>query len=280
MTITLKKCGIGKGARQATAAVVLVMALTLQSSFVLAQPAPPQAAPAPAVTPATPAPTPGEAAAASASQPSPTPVAAIDAPAPAVGQAVDPSAPAAPAAPGTAATPDTSAKLEQADLLAVADAKRHVRDGSVMPEALGTLFFTAWQHALLQEAKIGFNTRLPEGAVTGDSQQQQRPPGPREISLGGIAFANSSQWTVWLNGVRVTPTAIPEQVLDIKVSSSYIDLKWYDTNTNKIFPIRLRPQERFNLDMRLFLPGVGVPEDMTAGADAGAPPAGTPEGAM
>jgi hypothetical protein len=46
--------------------------------------------------------------------------------------------------------------------------------------------------------------------------------------------------------------------MDIKVSRAYIDLKWFDGYTNKIYPIRLRPQERFNLDSRIFLPGTGA----------------------
>jgi hypothetical protein len=143
-------------------------------------------------------------------------------------------------------------------LLATADAKRHVRDGSLMAdENFPTLFFTAWQHALLQEAKIGF-LGSRSGGGSSNAEQAQKDPGIREVSLGGIAFANSAQWTVWLNGVRVTPNAFPQQVLDIKVTQNYIDLKWFDNYTNKIYPIRLRPQERFNLDSRIFLPGAGV----------------------
>lgn len=145
-----------------------------------------------------------------------------------------------------------------AELMALADAKRYVRDATVTPENVSTLFFTAWQHALLQEAKIGFTTRAPEPGEVGTASNEGAAPGIRELSLGGIAFANSKKWTVWLNTVRVTPDAIPDQVLDIKVSRSHIDLKWFDRFTNKIYPVRLRPHERFNLDSRIFLPGNGT----------------------
>lgn len=156
------------------------------------------------------------------------------------------------AAPGAGAVDNTA-------LLAIASAKQQVRDASVTPEEVTTLFFTAWQHALLQEAKIGFETALPQpGAVASSSSGAPRDPGIREIALGGIAFYNPDRWTVWLNGVRITPEAIPEAVMDIKVSRAYIDLKWFDGYTNKIYPIRLRPQERFNLDSRIFLPGTGA----------------------
>lgn len=142
-------------------------------------------------------------------------------------------------------------------LLAISNAKAFVRDATLTPESVDTLFFTAWQHALLNEAKEGFVTAPAEaGAVAG--QAAGRDPGIREISLGGIAFSATDRWTVWLNGVRVTPNALPDAIMDIKVSRAYIDLKWFDGYTNKIYPIRLRPQERFNLDSRIFLPGTGA----------------------
>lgn len=149
---------------------------------------------------------------------------------------------------------------DNTELLAIAGAKSRLRDGSVVPDPEQTLFFTAWQHSLLQEAKIGFITRRPSpGEVaTGQNTNAPRDPGIRELTLGGIAFGDIGKWTVWLNGVRVTPDAIPDQVMDIKVSRAYIDLKWFDRYTNRIYPVRLRPHERFNLDSRIFLPGTGT----------------------
>lgn len=154
--------------------------------------------------------------------------------------------------------PDTSAAPSQPSLLGISAAKQNVRDATVTPESVNTLFFTAWQHALLQDAKIGFKTALPMGSATSGGSAVGRDPGIREIALGGIAFSSDSRWTVWLNGVRITPDAIPQAVMDIKVSRHHIDLKWFDGYTNKIYPIRLRPQERFNLDSRIFLPGTGA----------------------
>lgn len=160
-----------------------------------------------------------------------------------------------PASDGTANAVRKS--VDNTVLLNIAEAKSRLRDATVLPEALKTLFFTAWQHALLQESKEGFNTRLPNPGEVGSSGGSNAPrdPGIRELSLGGISYGSGSKWTVWLNGVRITPDAIPEQVLDIKVSRAFIDLKWYDGYTNKIYPVRMRPHERFNLDSRIFLPG-------------------------
>lgn len=165
--------------------------------------------------------------------------------------------------PGTDLTVETIAATVNAapsapSLLAISAAKQNVRDASITPESLQTLFFTAWQHELLKDAKVGFKTALPMGGATSGGNAVGRDPGIREISLGGIAFSSDSRWTVWLNGVRITPDAIPQAVMDIKVSRHHIDLKWFDGYTNKIYPIRLRPQERFNLDSRIFLPGTGA----------------------
>lgn len=145
-----------------------------------------------------------------------------------------------------------------AELMAMADAKKHLRDSTLTPELVESLLFTAWQHALLQEAKIGFTTRAPDSSSDGGASAQGGEPGIRELSLGGIAFYTPTRWTVWMNSVRITPDAIPDQVLDIKVSRSHIDIKWFDRYTNRIYPVRLRPHERFNLDSRIFLPGGGT----------------------
>lgn len=168
----------------------------------------------------------------------------------------------APPVPGVESAPDVGTAnavrqdIDNTVLLNIAEAKSHLRDATVLPESLQTLFFTAWQHALLQEAKKLFTTRLPNpGEVGSSASTAPRNPGIRELSLGGIAYGSGKKWTVWLNGVRITPDAIPPEVLDIKVSRAYIDLKWFDGYSNKIYPVRMRPHERFNLDSRIFLPG-------------------------
>ena len=131
---------------------------------------------------------------------------------------------------------------------------------AIKPEDLKTLFFTAWQYALLNEAKQLFTTRPPTSGEIAQSENPDapRPTGPREISLGGIAYHDAKNWTVWLNNQRIKPDAIPKEVLDIKVGRDHIDLKWYDLSSNLIYPIRLRPHQRFNLDSRIFLPGTGT----------------------
>jgi hypothetical protein len=121
-------------------------------------------------------------------------------------------------------------------------------------DALSTLFFTKWQHALLQEAREGYTTRPPDSTDASGSVVK----GPREISLGGIVYSNKDKWVVWLNKQRVTPDALPREVMDLQVSTDFVELKWYDAYTNQIFPVRLRAHQRFNIDSRIFLPGAGI----------------------
>ena len=136
-----------------------------------------------------------------------------------------------------------------------------LRQPDVLPQDMKTVFFTLWQHRLLEEQRRnGVNTH---GATEQEIQASNAPPenrvrGIRELSLGGIVYASGEDWVVWLNGVRVTPDAIPKQVIDIQVKNDFIELKWFDSWTNLIFPIRLRPHQRFNLDSRIFLPGTAA----------------------
>lgn len=122
-----------------------------------------------------------------------------------------------------------------------------------------SLVFTPSQYALLREARIGFNTRTPtsqELRMGDPNDPNYRPPAAiRDVALGGIAFESPDDWTIWLNGKRVTPDALPSEALDLRVYRDFIELKWFDSRSNQVFPIRLRPSQKFNLDTRVFLPG-------------------------
>ena len=84
---------------------------------------------------------------------------------------------------------------------------------------------------------------------------QLPPQEERYVTLGGIAYRSTKSWTIWLNGQRVTPDALPEEILDLKVFKSYVEMRWYDKYTKRIMPIRMRSNQRFHLDARIFLPG-------------------------
>jgi hypothetical protein len=111
------------------------------------------------------------------------------------------------------------------------------------------------EYALIQEARRGFEARLPGTSRATTQSRTREIRARRDLMLGGIIFTSDDNWSVYLNEVRITPGNLPEEILDIQVHSDFIRLKWFDKGTNTIFPVRLRPNQRFNLDARLFFPG-------------------------
>lgn len=137
------------------------------------------------------------------------------------------------------------------------------------PRDIPSLMFTFWEHTAIIDAKRDAERQAgTRRAVTEDELARELrkstapaepkpkpPPEMRELRLGGILYTNKEDWTIWLNEQRVTPTALPSEIIDLRVSRHYIEVKWYDDYTAQIFPIKLRPHQRFNLDSRIFLPG-------------------------
>lgn len=129
----------------------------------------------------------------------------------------------------------------------------------VNPNEIPSLLFTHWEHAALMDAKRSIGAvRAPTQAELNAANREEGytpPPESRELKLGGIVYKSKEEWTIYLNDTRVTPKALPPDVIDLRVYEEYIDMKWFDAYTNQIFPVRLRPHQRFNLDTRIFLPG-------------------------
>jgi hypothetical protein len=136
--------------------------------------------------------------------------------------------------------------LEQ-ELLASAPNQTYV------PPGVPSLFLTPQEYASLQEARNGF-------AVQKDPEEvgmilEEGIPAMREISLQGILFKSESDWTIWMNNQQMTPDRLPLEILEIHVTKDYVAIKWFDRDANQVVPVRLRPNQRFNLDARIFLPG-------------------------
>lgn len=130
------------------------------------------------------------------------------------------------------------------------------------PNDIPSLLFTYWERIAINDARRSSrdgsfkNTEDDSGnAEVPVEERIKPPPEEREISLGGIVYVALDDWTIWLNGERVTPQALPKEILDLKVHEEFIEVKWFDEWSNQIFPIRLRPHQRFNIDTRIFLPG-------------------------
>ncbi len=143
------------------------------------------------------------------------------------------------------------------------DSEQYLSDEfKINPNRIPSLMFTFWEYSAIQDARSSVGSvRAPTDAeLARDLNKAQRekvkpPPDEREIRLGGIVYVRGDDWTIWLNEQRVTPNAIPPEVLDLQVFKEYIEVKWFDDYTNQIFPIRLRAHQKFNIDSRIFLPG-------------------------
>ena len=140
--------------------------------------------------------------------------------------------------------------------------KEKLKKDVFRPSNIPSLVFTPSQHAMLSEARLGFNTRIPTptelqpgDAPSPDDPNYRAPPSVRKLSLGGIVFNTPDEWTIYLNNKRITPDAMPAEAVDLRVYKDFIELRWFDSQTNQIFPVRLRPNQTFNLDGRVFLPG-------------------------
>lgn len=156
---------------------------------------------------------------------------------------------------------------EQGDVPADAPVEMEVVSvKSVAPVSIPSLLFNYWEQTAINEAKKsaasgGFKRDVTEDEISRamdaplDQERPKPPPEEREIKLGGILFTTQNDWTIWLNGQRVTPDALPKEIIDLRVYKHYIDMKWQDEYTRRLYPIRLRAHQRFNLDNRMFLPG-------------------------
>ncbi|NCO02966.1 MAG: hypothetical protein GW903_02105 [Alphaproteobacteria bacterium] len=131
------------------------------------------------------------------------------------------------------------------------------RNPGVVPSTIGPVFFTDSEIELVRNARKGLVTRAPTPAELNEltGEETAIPLGPRNIKLGGIVYTGEKDWTIWLNNQQVRPNAIPSEVLDLNVYKEYIEIEWFDEYTNKIFPIRMRPNQTFNIDSRIFIPG-------------------------
>ena len=194
----------------------------------------------------------------------PATIAPSEAPSAAPPSADKPSATPSPAVNAGAAPAPLKAPAK--DVLSLSDEillQEYKKD--TQPVDMSSILFTYWEHTALvdarrsrglvrppSEAELMRNLKQGEAPI----EKVKPPPEKREISLGGISYRSPKEWTIWLNGQRVTPKALPTEALDLKVYKDYIEVRWLDDYTNQILPIRLRPHQRFNVDTRIFLPGV------------------------
>lgn len=135
----------------------------------------------------------------------------------------------------------------------------------LLPTEIPSILFTKWEYEAIMDALSVVGTakvRAPTSSELRDADKLQEerfkvrpPPEERDITLNGLVYGGKNDWTIWLNGSRVTPGALPKEVIDLRVYKEFIEMKWFDDYSQTVYPIRLKPHQRFNLDTRIFLPG-------------------------
>ena len=112
-----------------------------------------------------------------------------------------------------------------------------------------SLFFTDEEVSAIQRSLLGISP-------TGDTQSN-KPKKPRVLKLSGVLYKSPDDWVVWLNGNRVTPNNILPEIIKIEVEPAKIHLKWFDYGFNDVIFITLRPNQFYDIETGLLLPGKG-----------------------
>jgi len=132
-------------------------------------------------------------------------------------------------------------------------------DPKIFPFQMKTMFFTDEELELIISYENGATAANPDEAEINTAEEQlelyQVGSGIREISLAGILYVSKKDWIIWMNGQKMTPKILAPEIIDIEVQKDFIRVDWYDSQSNQIFPIKLKPHQRFNIDSRIFLPG-------------------------
>ncbi|TNE32042.1 MAG: hypothetical protein EP349_02555 [Alphaproteobacteria bacterium] len=112
-----------------------------------------------------------------------------------------------------------------------------------------SLFFKDEEISAIQRALLGIS-------ATGDTQSN-KPKKPRILTLSGVLYKSPDDWVVWLNGNRVTPKNQLPEIINIQVEPTKIHLKWFDYGFNDVIFITLRPNQFYDIETGLLLPGKG-----------------------
>jgi hypothetical protein len=165
--------------------------------------------------------------------------------------------------PAAMAQEEAAPVAENAEPVAIEIKKQDIAPIEPFPEGYRSLFYTEKEHKALLDSIARKITPLSRGdneeEITAEDQviavKEQGPPPPRILHLSGIVYTSPQDWTLWLNGKRVSPKEMLPAIKDLRVAKEFIDLKWLDATSGETVPVRLRPHQRFNIDSKTFMPG-------------------------
>lgn len=115
-----------------------------------------------------------------------------------------------------------------------------------------SLFLSTAEITSIKQAMLG----TPENSTVLNAAQQVMPADARRlIKLAGVLFKDEGNWIIWLNGKKIQPGRLPSEIVDIRVESDRVHLKWFDNGSNKVISITLRPHQTYDIGAGILLPG-------------------------
>ena len=114
-----------------------------------------------------------------------------------------------------------------------------------------SLFFTAQELADIIKATKGI-----VNACNNLGSPTDKPiPQVRTITLTGVLYKSENDWLIWLNGQKLNPKTLLQEIVDIEVfQDSSVRLKWFDIGLNGIIDITMRPHQKYDIVTGLLLP--------------------------
>lgn len=103
-----------------------------------------------------------------------------------------------------------------------------------------SLFFSAEDLMQIRRAQEGKSVIAKDGST-------DKIPQVRKIRLAGIVYFSPDHWMVWLNGLKVTPWVLPEEVSKIEVHPGWIYLEWFDIGANHIISLEMPANSEYDI---------------------------------
>lgn len=175
------------------------------------------------------------------------------------------------------ATPQDEADLDEDMADTDAAVAEIIGDQTAGGDAFPSLFFTREERRAielaLEEGNVLDVTEIPnilgeeecltcaleDGPGGEEDTGPKVPTGPREIKLAGVLYFSAYDWTIWLNGERVTPYFIPDEVIKLDVTRNNVYIEWFDEFYDRILRVNLKPHQTFYMDANVILPNQPSP---------------------
>ena len=121
---------------------------------------------------------------------------------------------------------------------------------------------------VIEPKPVAAEPAIPETAPP-PIRRKVRPVGPATLYLSAIVYIGAETWTIWLNGVRVTPDMRIGGIDIVSVGRDAVRLEMRVLTNRPRVSVRLRPNQTFVTATRVVIEG--APRSPIAGYAASSP---------